>query len=138
MKVEGHLEAYRQFRESYIRDLERGEALIKPIAQNALMLAFHLIEAVLAMDGQHVNKHQQLPRFLRSTPSTVLTESERQELARLYETLEMLRPARVYGSKGNGEALRRIRETVERIERICLRYVEVDSSAAQGSGGGVR
>ena len=123
MKKEGHLEAYRQFRESYRSDLERGEELIKPIAQNALMLAFHLIEAVLAMDGRHVNKHQLLPRYLRNNPSTLLTDSEREELAELYETLEMLRPARVYGGKGNGEALRRIREIVGRVEGICMKYI---------------
>lgn len=126
MKPEGHLNSYEQFSTSYRRDLEQGEKLIKPIAQNALLLTFHLIEAVLAKDDLHVNKHQLLPRFLRTDPRIrIFSREERLRLADLFQEMELIRPARVYGGKGDGDALAKLKEVVEGVEEICLKYLEV-------------
>lgn len=124
MKTEGHIDSYRQFLTSFYRDLEEGEDLIKPIVQNALLLAFHLIEAVLAEDGLHVNKHQLLPRTLRTDPRIrILSDDEKQKLANLFEEVEFLRPARVYGGKGDGKALKEISKLVKDIKGICYNHL---------------
>jgi len=59
MKKEGHLESYKQFKGSYLDNIKKGESRIKPIAQDAMLLCFHLIEAVVSTEGMHINKHQQ-------------------------------------------------------------------------------
>ncbi|MFQ6071478.1 MAG: hypothetical protein ACE5KT_02095 [Methanosarcinales archaeon] len=114
-----------QFKESYENDLSKGAKLIKPLTQNAMLLSFHLIEAVLAKDGLHVNKHQFLSKFLKiSTKITIFQEKDREDLSELFKELEYIRPSRVYGVKGNDEAVKKINEIVEKIEGICMKYLE--------------
>jgi uncharacterized protein (UPF0332 family) len=120
MKKKGHLGSYNQFFRSYQKDIKEGESLIKPIVENALLSMFHLIEAVLALDNLHVNKHQLLPGFLRkSSKIRILPKEKREELADLYEELERIRPAMVYGAKDDGETLERIQKILHKITDIC-------------------
>ena len=61
--------------------------------------------------GKHVDTHVGLPRELRTAGEN--------EIAEIFETVDMYRAGRWYGSKGNGDIVRKCVESLEKIKEWC-------------------
>ena len=61
--------------------------------------------------GKHLDTHVGLPRELRMLGEV--------EIAEVFETLDMFRAGRWYGSKGNGEIVRKCQEFIRKIKNWC-------------------
>lgn len=59
-------------------------------------------------DGKHVDTHAGLPRELRRLGAI--------DIAMIFETIDMFRAGRWYGSKGNGDVMQQCLEFIEKIE----------------------
>jgi hypothetical protein len=79
--------------------------------------AGHLINAALARKKLHQQNFDQLVWFLKEHPNSI---GERTSTVRtLYDELKTIRASRVYGSKRNGEAVRRAEEILTQLRALC-------------------
>ena len=61
--------------------------------------------------GKHVDTHVGLPRELRKVGAI--------EIAEIFETVDMYRAGRWYGSKGNGDIVKKCIELMDKIKGWC-------------------
>lgn len=112
MRAEEHVEHARVDESAALelagKDRNRYYRQIIDLAHSAAM---HLIEAMLARDSVHVQKHSMLPRVLR--------ERGQNDLAGLFEEIEAMRGIRKYGKAGNGEQAERVITILGQIKELC-------------------
>jgi uncharacterized protein (UPF0332 family) len=111
---ETHLEKYRMFKAD--ADNETNSVPIRIEAY--FYSAFHLIEAITAKTGIHVEKHQKVRTMLENNKEIFGENTEK--LWRAFHEIEnQIRPGQVYGGAINGKKLHRTRELFEIIEKMC-------------------
>ncbi|HDM78481.1 MAG: hypothetical protein JRI35_04900 [Deltaproteobacteria bacterium] len=111
---EKHLEKYEMFK----HDATNDSVSIPLRIEAYFYAAFHLIEAVAARHGLHVEKHQRVRSFLVRHSEIMGDETEKVWQA-FQEIENQLRPGQVYGGQVNGWKLRRARELFIVIEAVC-------------------
>lgn len=103
------------------KDAENEDISIPLRIEAYFYAAFHLIEAVAARHGMHIEKHQKVRRVLESSPSIFKDKTE--TLWRSFLEIEnQIRPAQIYGGAINGKRLKKTRELFDLIEDICGVY----------------
>lgn len=70
--------------------------------------AMHYIEAMLAKENIHVQKHSRIPRVLRGR--------EENELADIFEEIETMRGVRKYGKAENGVQAQKALDLLEKVK----------------------
>lgn len=110
MKAEGYRETGEQLEESIKELLKDPEKHVKAIVEIVFGAAHHYCAAGLEEKyGEHPEKHQQLPGFLRKNKEI--------EVAIAFETIDGLRAGRFYGRKGNGNIVKQALENLEEITK---------------------
>jgi len=110
---EKHMEKYELFK----KDAENSTVSHMSRIEAYFMASFHLIEAVMAKNEKHINKHTMLRSIL--TKEDVFGEKT-ETVWRNFQTIEnQIRPGQEYGGKINGEELKRAKELFEEIKTIC-------------------
>lgn len=110
---EKHIEKYRLFK----KDAENKTVSHMTRIEAYFFASFHLIEAVMAKNDKHVNKHTMVRSVLTRED---IFKDDTENVWRSFQTLEnQVRPGQEYGGKINGEELKRARELFEEIRRIC-------------------
>ena len=80
--------------------------------------AFHLIEAITAKTGIHIEKHQKVRTTLENNKGLFGNNSE--SLWRAFHEIEnQIRPGQIYGGAINGKKLNRTKELYKLIETMC-------------------
>jgi hypothetical protein len=111
---EKHMEKYELFK----KDAENETVSHMSRIEAYFFASFHLIEAVMAKHGKHINKHTILRSVLVEN-SDIFKENV-DEVWRSFQTIEnQIRPGQEYGGKINGEELKRAKAFFEKIKRIC-------------------
>ncbi len=90
-----------------------------PIRIEAYFYAsFHLIEAMAAKKGLHIDKHQKVRQKLEKNPQ--IFEDRTEGVWRAFQEIEnQIRPGQIYGGAIDGKKLRRTKELFEEIEKLC-------------------
>jgi uncharacterized protein (UPF0332 family) len=79
---------------------------------------FHLIEAVLAKKGLHIDKHQKVRSILEKNHHIFGVNTEK--VWRAFQEIEnQIRPGQIYGGLIDGKKLKRTKELFEIIEKLC-------------------
>src|SRR4030042_4446494 len=109
-----HLDKYRMFK----ADADNETNSI-PIRIEAYFYAgFHLIEAITAKTGMHIEKHQKVRTILENNKQIFGDNTEK--LWRAFHEIEnQIRPGQIYGGAINGKKLNRTKELFKLIETIC-------------------
>ena len=79
--------------------------------------AFHLIEAIAAKTGVHIEKHQKVRTMLEKHP-TIFKGNTEQIWRAFHEIENQIRPGQIYGGAINGKKLTRAIELFRIIETI--------------------
>jgi uncharacterized protein YydD (DUF2326 family) len=109
-----HLQKYKLFK----RDAENEENFIPTRIEATFEACFHLIEACMAKDGLHINKHNQVRSMITEHGDVFRENSE--TVWRAFQELEnQIRPGQAYGGRINGPQLKRAQDVMERIENVC-------------------
>lgn len=111
---DSHKEKY----EMFSRDAEHDEISI-PLRIEAYYASFHLVEAMAAKKGLHIEKHQKVRSFLEKSNKLIGNDTEKVWRA-FHEIENQLRPGQIYGGQINGQKLARTQELFSIIESICL------------------
>lgn len=110
---EKHMEKYELFK----KDAENNTVSHMSRIEAYFFASFHLIEAVMAKNGKHINKHTMLRSVL--TKDGVFGD-DTEAIWRSFQTIEnQIRPGQEYGGKINGEELKRAKELFGEIKSIC-------------------
>jgi len=110
---EKHIEKYRLFK----KDAENKTVSHMTRIEAYFFASFHLIEAVMAKNDKHINKHTMVRSVL--TEDDVF-KGDTEKVWKGFQTLEnQIRPGQEYGGKINGEELERAKELFEEIRKIC-------------------
>ena len=104
-----------------------NEGISIPLRIEAYFYAsFHLIEAVSAKHGIHIEKHQKVRATLETAVHIFGDKTE--TIWRTFLEIEnQIRPGQIYGGAVNGEKLKRTKELFNTIEHICGDLVEDDT-----------
>lgn len=117
MDENAHLEKFK----ARIKSIEKRTAPLDEVAESVLddyrAAAGHLINATLARKNLHQQNFDQLVRFLKEYPDSIGERTS--EIRTLYDELKTIRASRVYGSKRNGEAVRRAKELLNQLRTLC-------------------
>jgi uncharacterized protein (UPF0332 family) len=109
-----HLQKYKLFK----RDAENEENSIPTRIEAIFEACFHLIEACMAKDGLHINKHSNVRSMITGHESVFGEDSE--AVWRAFQELEnQIRPGQVYGGRIDGPQLQQVQDIMKRIERVC-------------------
>lgn len=102
-----------------------NEDLSVPMRIEAYFYAsFHLIEAVAANHGLHIEKHQKVRAAVEGNPEVFGEEGE--GIWRAFLEIERhIRPGQVYGGVVDGEKLERTSKLFRTVEDICGNLLEV-------------
>lgn len=114
MKTKIHLHKYKNFK------LEAGRGKYPPSRiENYFLACFHLIEAFAFLKSQiHIQKHQKVRGVLERNEEVFGKDTEK--VWKLFEELEnKVRIATSYGGKEDGEKIKRAKEILGEIEKIC-------------------
>ncbi|MDI6903500.1 MAG: hypothetical protein QMC77_07180 [Methanocellales archaeon] len=115
MDEQTHMDKFR----ARITSIKEREIPLEDVAESILddyrAAAGHLINAALAQKDLHQQNFDKLVRFLKEHP--VLEHAS--EIRTLYDELKTIRASRVYGSKKNGEALKRSEEILDKLKILC-------------------
>lgn len=110
---EKHMEKYELFK----KDAENETVSHMSRIEAYFMASFHLIEAVMAKNEKHINKHTMLRSVL--TKENIFGDNT-ETIWRDFQTIEnQIRPGQEYGGKINGEELKRAKELFEEIKKLC-------------------
>lgn len=110
---EKHIEKYELFK----KDAENKTVSHMSRIEAYFLASFHLIEAVMAKNEKHINKHTILRSIL--TKEDIFRDNT-DIIWRNFQTLEnQIRPGQEYGGKINGEELEKAKELFDEIEKIC-------------------
>lgn len=117
MDEETHLEKFK----ARMKSVDERTAPLEEVAESILddyrAAAGHLINAALARKKLHQQNFDQLVRFLKEHPDSIGERTPK--IRALYDELKTLRGSRVYGSKRNGEAVKRAREILDQLQALC-------------------
>jgi hypothetical protein len=96
----------------------------EPTRVDALSNAcFQLVEMCAALERVHVNKHQEVRRFVEGSPEAFGAEGR--TVWECFQELEnRVRPGQAYGGAIDGRALAKAVELHERIRAVCMRVIE--------------
>jgi hypothetical protein len=109
-----HLQKYKLFK----RDAENKDNSIPTRIEATFEACFHLIEACMAKDGLHINKHNQVRSMITEHGDVFGENSE--TVWRAFQELEnQIRPAQAYGGRINGPQLKRAQDIMKGIENVC-------------------
>jgi len=109
-----HLKKYRLFK----KDAENEDISIPTRIQSIFEACFHLIEACMAKEGLHIDKHQRVRSMITTHEEVFGDDSE--SVWRAFQELEnQIRPGQTYGGKIDGPQLERAQEIMEAIESAC-------------------
>jgi uncharacterized protein (UPF0332 family) len=112
--LEIHLEKYRMFKTDAC-----NESNSFPIRIEAYFYAaFHLIEAMVANVGIHIEKHQRVRSMLEKNHQ-IFKDYTEQVWRAFHEIENQIRPGQIYGGAINGKKLLRTIELFQVIETIC-------------------
>lgn len=111
---EMHFEKYQMFKAD-----ANNESTSIPIRIEAYFYAaFHLIEAISAKSGIHIEKHQKVRIILESNSQIFKNDTE--AIWRAFHEIEnQIRPGQVYDGAINGKKLNRTIILFQIIENIC-------------------
>jgi len=111
---EKHIEKYRLFK----KDAENKTVSHMSRIEAYFFASFHLIEAVMAKHGKHINKHTLLRSVL--TKEIDIFKEDTETIWRDFQTIEnQIRPGQEYGGRIDGEELKRAKNLFEEIRKIC-------------------
>jgi len=112
--MEIHLEKYGLFRKD-----SRNEDNSIPTRIEAIFEAcFHLIEACMAKNGLHIQRHQKVRPMIIDHENVFREDSE--SVWRAFQELEnQIRPGQIYGGRINGPQLERAERIIDNLENIC-------------------
>lgn len=118
-----HFEKYTMFN----NDAE-NEDISTPLRIEAYFYsAFHLIEAVTALNAVHIEKHQKVRKQLEENPDIFNQDTE--TIWRSFQEIEsQIRPGQIYGGSINGEKLQRTQNLYKKIENVCEGLVKKDDT----------
>lgn len=109
-----HLEKYKLFR----RDAQNESNSIPTRIEAIFEACFHLIEACMAKNGLHINKHQRVRPMVIGHGDVFKDNSE--SVWRAFQELEnQIRPGQAYGGKIDGPQLERAKGLMNKIESVC-------------------
>jgi len=109
-----HFQKYKLFK----RDAENEENSIPTRIEAIFEACFHLIEACMAKDGLHINKHNAVRSMITEYGDVFGENSE--TVWRAFQELEnQIRPGQTYGGRINGPQLQRAQSIMKRIESVC-------------------
>ena len=109
-----HLQKYMMFK----RDAENEQNSIPTRIEAIFEACFHLIEACMAKDGLHINKHTNVRSMITEHDSAFGESSE--AVWRAFQELEnQIRPGQAYGGRIDGPQLQRAQEIMNKIEDVC-------------------
>jgi hypothetical protein len=109
-----HLQKYKMFK----RDAENEENSIPTRIEATFEACFHLIEACMAKDGLHINRHSEVRSMI--TEHTDVFRENSETVWRAFQELEnQIRPGQAYGGRINGPQLQRAQDVMKRIENAC-------------------
>jgi hypothetical protein len=111
---ETHLEKYRMFKS----DASNADNSIPIRIEAYFYAAFHLIEAMAARTGSHIEKHQRVRTILEKNHQIFEKNTERVWRA-FHEIENQIRPGQIYGGAINGKKLSRTIELFQVIETMC-------------------
>jgi len=115
---EKHMEKYRLFK----KDAENETVSHMSRIEAYFMASFHLIEAVMAKNEKHINKHTMLRPVL--TKEDIFGKNT-ETVWRDFQIIEnQIRPGQEYGGKINGEELKRAKGLFEEIKKLCEEVLE--------------
>jgi hypothetical protein len=109
-----HLQKYKLFK----RDAENEENSVPTRIEATFEACFHLIEACMAKDGLHINKHNQV-RSMITEHGDVFGENSEMVWRAFQELENQIRPGQTYGGRINGPQLKRAQDIMERVEGVC-------------------
>lgn len=80
---------------------------------------FHLIDACMAKNNLHIDKHQRVRTMIEANPEVFGNKGE--EVWRAFQKIEnQIRPGQTYGGKINGKELMKTQKLYGKIKSICL------------------
>lgn len=117
MDEQTHLEKFK----ARMKSIKGRTAPLDEIAESILddyrAAAGHLINAALARKKLHQQNFDQLVWFLKEHPDSIGEHTP--TIRTIYDELKTIRASRVYGSKRNGEAVKRAREILDQLQVLC-------------------
>jgi hypothetical protein len=111
---ETHFDKYRMFKAD--ADNETNSVPIRIEAY--FYSAFHLIEAITAKTGIHIEKHQKVRTILENNKE-IFGENTEKLWRSFHEIENQIRPGQIYGGAIDGKKLNRTKELFQLIETIC-------------------
>lgn len=109
-----HLKKYGLFK----RDAENEENSIPTRIEIIFEACFQIIEACMAKEKLHVNKHNRVRSMATEHNNVFGAGSDR--IWRAFQEIEhQIRPGQAYGGRIDGPQLKRAQDLMEEIERIC-------------------
>jgi len=109
-----HVEKYRLFK----RDAQNEENSIPTRIEAIFEACFHLIEACMAKERLHINKHSRV-RSMVTEHENVFGEGS-DKVWRAFQELEnQIRPGQAYGGRIDGPQLERAQDIMKEIEDVC-------------------
>lgn len=79
---------------------------------------FHLIEAIAAKKGIHIEKHQKVRSILERNHQ-IFGDNTEMVWRPFHEIENQIRPGQIYGGLIDGKKLKRTKELFEEVETIC-------------------
>jgi phosphomevalonate kinase len=118
MRIEEHVRKAKSF-ENTIKKLDLEEDY-ETVVEDCILATSHYVNAAMHKIGSlRIDKdikHTRLPSELRENRGL---RGKSEEVAKLVEELENLRPSHIYGKGRNGETAKRALDVYEKIKKIC-------------------
>jgi uncharacterized protein (UPF0332 family) len=109
-----HVEKYRLFK----RDAQNEENSIPTRIEAIFEACFHLIEACMAKERLHINKHSRVRSMVTEHENVFGEDSDK--VWRAFQELEnQIRPGQAYGGRIDGPQLERAQDIMKEIEDVC-------------------
>ena len=109
-----HLKKYKLFK----HDAENEENSIPTRIETIFEACFQIIEACMAKEKLHINKHNRVRSMVTEHNAVFGTDSDK--IWRAFQEIEHhIRPGQAYGGRINGPQLKRAQVLLEEIENIC-------------------
>jgi len=114
MNVDGHRKKVKEIEGSLNKLLPDPEGRhVVAVVELTYGILLHMIAIGMeTKHGKHLDTHVGLPRELRKVGET--------NIAEIFEMLDSLRAGRWYGSKGNGQVVRKCLEFIEEVKKWAL------------------